>query len=377
MPRIGVNALYMIPGGVGGTEIYLRSLLAALAGIDRANQYLVFTNRETGAGLVPSAPNFLHVPCGVAAANRPARIVYEQTALAWKARSCGVLFNPGYTAPVLAPCPQVAVFHDMQHKRHPEHFRAADLLAWRALLWASAHRAAHLIADSAASRDDVIRYYGLPPDRVTEVPLGVDEAFFDIGTARRDDCKSEGTNQTLLCVSTLHPHKNIERLLRVFARLHARHPRWLLTLAGMRGFQTEAIEHLIAELGLGSFVRITGWIPREELHALYRTADAFVYPSTFEGFGIPVIEALAAAIPLACSSIEPLRTLAGDAALTFDPLDETAMEAALHRLLSGRWNGRRGPAQAARYRWESAARSTLAILESAATGSRTSRVNSR
>src|SRR5579862_1932194 len=123
--RIGVNALYLIPGGVGGTEIYLQHLLRALAETDRHNFYFVFTNRETPASLVPAAPNFQQVAQEVQAQSRPARILWEQTALPLAAMRLGLdaLLNPGFTAPICWPGASVTVFHDMQHKRHPEHFR--------------------------------------------------------------------------------------------------------------------------------------------------------------------------------------------------------------------------------------------------------------
>ena len=134
--RIGVNALYLIPGGVGGTEIYLRCLLGALAEIDSSNQYVIFTNRETGADIAPPRPNFVVAPQPVRATVRPARILWEQTGLPIAARlhRLDVLFNPGFTTPVLCPCPTVTVFHDLQHKRHPEYFRWFDLPFWRVLL---------------------------------------------------------------------------------------------------------------------------------------------------------------------------------------------------------------------------------------------------
>lgn len=354
--RIGVNALYLIPGGVGGTEIYLRSLLAALAGIDRANRYSVFINRETDAALVPSAGNFECVRHPVAARIRPARILWEQAALPVEAarRPLDVMFNAGFTAPVIAPVPNVTVFHDLQHWRHPEHFRWFDLPAWRLLLWASAHRSRHLITPAEAARADLIECYGLDPARVTTVEHGVDERFFSIDR--------EQTEPMLLCVSTLHPHKNIERLIRAFARFHAAHSEYHLVLAGMKGFQTAAVERQVAALGLSGQVRITGWIPREELYHLYRRARGFVYPSTFEGFGMPVLEALAAGIPTACSSIEPLRTIAGGAAVLFPPEDEEAMARAMEELVQRPPKDAAGPTVAGRYRWQRAAQATLDVL---------------
>ena len=151
--RIGVNALYLIPGGVGGTETYLRALLAALAQIDRANQYVVFTNRETGDGLVPRQPNFTQAPQSLRAVNRPARLLWEQTVLPLAAARAriDVMLNPGFTSPIVCGCPQVTVFHDLQHKRHPEHFRWIDLPFWNFFLYWSARVARVVVASSDAT----------------------------------------------------------------------------------------------------------------------------------------------------------------------------------------------------------------------------------
>src|SRR5712691_11432458 len=325
--RIGVNALYLIPGGVGGTEIYLRSLLAALAQIDRTNRYVVFTNRETGADLVPAGENWTLAPLDVRAVNRPARILCEQTELPLEARRrrLDVLFNPGFTAPVFAPCPSVTVFHDLQHKRQPGNFRWFDLPFWRILLYASAHRSTSLLADSEATRDDLIRFYRLPPERITVAPLGVEPAFFAIAQRRRPE-------PYLLAVSTLHPHKNLDRLMRAFAQFRSLHSEFQLVIAGLRGLHAKPLEELRGELKLEGAVRFTGWIPREELYQLFAGAYAFFYPSTFEGFGLPVLEALAAAVPTACSNIQPVSGIAGDAALQFDPADTDAILDAMKRV---------------------------------------------
>lgn len=354
--RIGVNALYLLPGGVGGTEIYLRSLLEALARIDRENRYLVFTNLETG-DLVPDAPNFETVQQKVRATSRPARLLWEQFRL--PLRGLDVLWNPGFTAPLFPPCPQVTVFHDLQHKRHPEFFRRLDLPFWNFFLWGAARRSSRLIAVSEETRRDLIHFYGRSD--IDVIPLGVDEHLF------RLDRKPE---PLLLYVSTLHPHKNHERLLRVFARLRRERPEWRLVLSGMRGFVARDVEQAIAKLGLSDSVRITGWIPRADLYDLYCRAGAFVYPSRFEGFGMPLLEALACGIPTACSDIEPLRSIAGSAALRFDPDDEGSMLDAL-RAITGDEGARAllaatGPLQAAQFRWEDAARRTLASLAAAA-----------
>jgi glycosyltransferase involved in cell wall biosynthesis len=364
--RIGVNALYLVPGGVGGTEIYLRHLLRALGAVDPDNEYVVFTNRETGPDIAPALPNFLVAQQPVRARFRPARIAWEQTGLPLAVRRLrlDVLLNPGFTAPVFCSCPAVTVFHDLQHKRHPEYFRWFDLPFWRLLLWAAAQRSTLLLAVSEATRADLLRYYRLPESRIHVVLEGVDSRMFEIGCERRPPFQP-----MLLCVSTLHPHKNLDRLLGAFAQLRGARPEFRLVIAGLRGFHAAALERRIRELRLEDAVRLTGWIPRQDLYALFRDAFAFVYPSTFEGFGLPLLEALAAGIPTACSSIEPLATLAGGAALQFDPSSPTALLEALDRLVSDEELRRRlaieGPPRASEFSWEKAAEKTLTALKKA------------
>jgi glycosyltransferase involved in cell wall biosynthesis len=346
MIRIGVNALFLIPGGVGGTEIYLRNLLRALAGIDSENQYIVFTNRETGADLVPDRPNFVHAPQPVHAGFRPARILWEQFALPFAARKhrLNVLFNPGFTAPILCACPMVTVFHDLQHKRHPEYFRWFDLPFWDFFVWASARRSRGAIAVSAATQEDFERYYNRP---ALVIHHGVEREFLEIAQ-RRDP------RDYLLCVSTTHPHKNLQRLLRVHAQTKNA-PKLILT--GVRGFAAQEIESLA-----GHSVEVTGWVPRERLVELYRGALGFIYPSTFEGFGMPVLEAMAAGVPVACSDIPPLREIARSTVHLFDPVNDREIQDALLLLASGKILTGFAQRRAAQFTWEKTARTTLDYL---------------
>ncbi len=363
--RIGVNALYLIPGGVGGTEIYLRSLLAALAEADAANEYLVFTNAETGPDLVPKAPNFRVIPQRVRATSRPARILWEQTALPLAAAGLrlDVLWNPGFTAPLACPCPQVTTFHDLQHKRHPEHFRWWDLPFWRFFLFWSAHLSRRVVAISNATASDLRRFYRLPERRLRVVPSGVDPVFFDVAARRRPE-------RFLLSVSTLHPHKNLDGFLRAFAALRQSRPEFRLIVCGMHGFFAGPAHELRDRLGLAGAVDFPGWVPRDQLYDLFARAWAFVYPSKFEGFGLPVLEALAAGVPTACSNIEPLAGIAGDAALQFDPADIDAMTGTMSRLMEDEPLRARlaeaGPRRAAEFGWRSTAEAMAGVFKEAA-----------
>jgi glycosyltransferase involved in cell wall biosynthesis len=346
MLRIGVNALYLIPGGVGGTEIYLRNLLAALGEIDSLNQYVVFTNRETGPDLVPDRSNFVCAQQPLRATFRPARILWEQIVLpfAVKKHRIDVLFNPGFTAPIACDCPMVTVFHDLQHKRHPEYFRWFDLPFWQLFLSASAKRSRGLIAVSASTRNDLLHYYGVD---AAVIHHGVEWQFFEIAKRRQP-------RDYLLCVSTSHPHKNLERLLRV-----AKPMRELpgLVITGVRGFAAKDVEKLA-----GGSVRLIGWIPREQLYELFRGARGFIYPSTFEGFGMPVLEAMAAGIPVACSDIPPLREVAGSTVQYFDPSSDTAIRESLEKLIAGSIPTQAAAERAALFTWRRTAQATLDYL---------------
>ncbi len=363
--RIGVNALYLIPGGVGGTEIFLRNLLDSLACIDSVNQYVIYTNAGTGNDLVPNAANFRQSKQQVNAKVRPARILWEQAVLPFSVRSDGlnVLLNGGFTAPLLAQCPQVTFIHDMQYRRHPEYFRSIDLLFWNLLVGAAIRRSTRLVTISESARADIREFFQLD---AAVAPLGVERRFFDIAIER----KTHRQEPFILCVSTLHPHKNIELLLRAYANFRNKYPDIKLVLAGMRGFQARPVELLIESLSLNEHVKITGWIPRDEIYQLYTRASAFVFPSLFEGFGIPLVEAMAAGIPSICANLEPMKSNAGGAALTFEPENVDELTNALLRITSDAQLRTElcaaGPAQAQQFRWERTASVTLHELTEAA-----------
>jgi glycosyltransferase involved in cell wall biosynthesis len=349
--RSGSTARYLIPG----------------ARIDSRNRYVVFANRETGCGLVPRAENFECIVHAVPAAVRPARILWEQIVLPASAvrHRLDVLLNPGFTAPILCPCPQVTVFHDLQHKRHPEHFRWFEHPFWRIFLWAAAHRSRILLADSEVTAADLHHFYTLPREKVRVVGLAVDEECLAIAARRHPE-------PFLLSISTLHPHKNLDALLRAFARFRGGHPEYRLVIPGVHGFFTRQLLELRASLDLEETVDFPGWIPRADLLDLYARASAFIYPSRFEGFGLPVVEALAAGVPTACSRIEPLTSLVEGAALEFDPLDDDALFDAMRRLAGDEALRQQlsdaGPRRAATFSWENTATATLRALTDAAGG---------
>ena len=260
-----------------------------------------------------------------------------------------VLLNPGFTAPLACACPQVTVFHDLQHKRHPEYFRWLDLPFWRFFLYWSAHVSRLVVAVSQATAADLRRFYRLPDAKIRVVPSGVDPAFFEVARRRRPERVAAGG----LDAASAQESRRAAARLRALPAGAARSSGWWC--AGCTGSSPARCTSCGSSLGLADAVEFPGWIPREELYDLFARAWAFFYPSKFEGFGLPVLEALAAGVPTACSAIEPLASIAGDAALQFDPSDPEAIAAAMRRVVDDEDAAVRGwpaagPRRAARVR---------------------------
>lgn len=371
--RIGVNALYLIPSGVGGTEIYLRNLLAALAAIDTRNEYFVYLNRESDESICPTAPNFHAIDTDTPASFRPLRLLYEQTGLALRSfrDDLDVLFSPGFTTPFFSGGRRVTVVHDLQHKKQPKNFGILERLAWNTAVWVSARRSAALITVSTQSRNDIVETYRLAPDRVRVIGHGVEPALIGIRKSPQDrrhllDAAGVPREPFLLAVSTVHRHKNWDRLLDAYQELVADNRPEHLVVCGLKGKAWPDVQKKLCRPLLQDRVHLLGWQPREVVTALFQHAEALVFPSTFEGFGMPVAEALAAELPVACSDIPPLREIASGAARFFDPLSTQDIHEALSELLEKpglqQTNVFAGSRKAKMFTWRRAAEKTLAVL---------------
>jgi glycosyltransferase involved in cell wall biosynthesis len=275
--------------------------------------------------------------------------------------------------PLAAPCPGVVTVHDLAFVRTPETMRPVKRLYLTALCRASVRRAAHVIAVSQQTATDLQHCFGTPPARITVVHNGVAARF----TPRRADELAAFRQQRglpsryLLYLGTLEPRKNLEHLVRAFAQwrtatatMPATHD-VKLVLAGAKGWYYTEIFRAVEALGLAEQVIFPGFIPGDELPDWYAAATAFVFPSRFEGFGLPVLEAMACGTPVVCSRAPGVSEVAGDAALTFPPHDVDALAAALEVVVNQpaarQELAKRGLAQAARFTWRRSAETTLAI----------------
>jgi glycosyltransferase involved in cell wall biosynthesis len=279
-----------------------------------------------------------------------------------------LLHSLATTAPLLGPFRRVTTIHDLIYARFPETHTGVRDRGMRVLVPAGVRRSHRLIAISQNTRDDLVGLLGADPRRIDVVPNGLGavgrhEPLSEAGTRARFEL---GARRVILSLSAKRPHKNLERLMGALARLPAER-RPLLVLPGYPTSYEAQLHARVVELGVEGDVRFPGWLSGSELEGLWALSEAFVFPSLYEGFGLPVLEAMARGIPVACSDASSLPEVAGDAALLFDPHDEAAMAAAIERLLGEPGEARRlgdlGRTRAASFTWRRTATLTLESYE--------------
>jgi glycosyltransferase involved in cell wall biosynthesis len=373
--RVGINALYLLPGKVGGSESYLRALLRALQSLPpKGDEFVLYTNREAAGSFELRQPTFRESVVPVRAESRVGRILVEQTLLPATVRRdrIDVLHSPGNTAPLVLGCPSVTTLHDVGYHFHPEDWSKAGLLANRVLIPPMTRRAASVIAISKSCKREILDVIGVEDARVRVIYHGVDgnvaEANDAAQTAIRARLGLEGP--FLLAVSGTHPHKNLDGLLRIYNRLAERRAKPApLVIVGVRGTHQERIEGLAR--GSKGRVILTGWISDQELGALYHSAHLLLFLSLYEGFGFPPLEAMSVGLPVVSSNMTSLPEVVGDGGLLVDPRAEEAVVEAIERAWADdalRADLRqKGRAQAARFTWAETARQTLDVLRAAAT----------
>uniref|UniRef100_UPI004057B857 glycosyltransferase family 4 protein n=1 Tax=Candidatus Electronema sp. TaxID=2698783 RepID=UPI004057B857 len=377
--RIGINTLFLVPGDVGGTEVYLRETLKAMAALADGDTLVLFTNRENDRLLRDDLAAFpqieLHqIPCRAAA--RPLRILAEQFLLPFAVRKAqaDVLWSPGYTAPALSFSPQAVTVCDLQYKSHPEDMRWLERLTLDALVRTACRRCQAVLTISEFSRQEVIRYGFAAAEKVRATLLGVQQDF------ARNQLPPEAAEHILrrlhvrqpflLCVAHSYPHKNIDKLIEAFALLQDAVPHQLVLVGkGRRG--EEAVRKSLLKITQPERVLRLSGLTEQELRTLYQAADLFVLPSTYEGFGLPVIEALLAELPVLTVRAASLPEVGGEATFYVDTPEPELLAAKIKEVLrlSAAERGCRaeqGRIWAERFTWERTAAQTLRILRSIA-----------
>jgi glycosyltransferase involved in cell wall biosynthesis len=374
--RIGIDGRY-IQDHFPGIGRYTYSLIEALAQVAGDESFIVLHNpalRNTryDVAALTRHPNITLVPVDV-----PTFALAEQTRLPWIVRRLrlDVLHPPYYIKPYLLPCPSVVSLYDLIAARYPQYLPSP----WARLAFAITTRLAiatarRLITLSAASQRDLVELYGVPPERVAVTPLAADTCFRPIEEATTLEAmrrKYALPEHFVLYLGSNKPHKNLVRLIEAWAKFRTSNFEIRsLVIAGHWDPRYPQAQQSAVELGLGDAVRFLSDVSEADLPALYNLATVFAFPSLYEGFGLPPLEAMACGTPVVCANTSSLPEVVGDAALLFDPLDVPAMAGAIAQGLSDadlRTALRaRGLARARLFSWERTARETLAVYREAA-----------
>ncbi len=353
----------------GGIGRYVRELVRALAQQDDETDYRLFVAGQRAGGLPPPpGPNFHWCPTRLS--NKWLARLWHRMRLPipvehWTG-AIALLHAPDFTLPpVRKGTRTLLTVHDLSFVRAPEGATPALRAYLNRVVPRSVARADHILADSEATRRDLIDLYHVPPEKVSVLYSGVEERF----TPVRDEAKLRavrarygiGEGPFILSVGTVQPRKNYARLIEAFRRLDRINLR--LVIAGGRGWLDETLYAQIETPELQERVRFIGFVADEDLPALYSAASVFAYPSLYEGFGLPPLEAMACGVPVVASDAASLPEVVGEAGLLVDPYDVDALAEALARVLDDETLRRtliaKGHEQARRFSWAAAARQLL------------------
>lgn len=376
--RVGVNTLFLVPGDVGGSQTYLVETLQGLLATFPDVALVLFTNLENDVYLREHLAMHRSVAFDCLrfrASNRTARIVREQVDLPRRIRRHALdgLWSPGYTAPVVCSVPQVVSVLDMQYKRFPQDLTPLARMATHALVCRAARGARRILTLSEFSKSEIIRFTAAPSERIDVTPLAANPVFsapVDCAVSAAV-CRRVAPDAVpfLLCVAHTYPHKNVAALVEAFALLRGVLPHRLV-LVGKPRLGEPALRRALSRLPDASRVVRLESVNRTDLVALYQTCAAFVFPSLYEGFGLPILEAMAAGVPVVTADIPPAHEIGDRWLWTCDARDAHALartirdavtEPPAHR--DQRIAGARQ--RAATFSWEHTARQTRACFDMA------------
>lgn len=365
--------MFLVPGETGGTEVYARELATAML-LERPDIRLTaFVNSETaeqGDRLWGAEIKTVVLP--VRATNRVDWVRGEQLLLprAAERERCDLVHSLANTGPIHGGFKRVLTVHDLLHRAVPESHFGVRGLGMRVLVPAAARRSDRVIAISQSTANEVTDLLHVKRERVDVVPNG-------LGAIKRTEPTPEmivreqfrlGDRQILLSVSTKRAHKNLHRLLEALA-LAPKERRPVLVLPGYATPHEAELRERAQALAIEDDVRFLGWISEQDLEGLYASASGFIYASLYEGFGLPILEAMVRGVPVACSDIAVLREVAGSAALFFDPEDVVSIAQSIESLLTEPERNSRlaaaGIDQSARFAWEKTANGVAESYETA------------
>ncbi len=368
--RIGIDATALPPEPFGAGN-YIIQLVRTLASLDTGDEWVVFAQKH--AQDLISVPEDSHLEWKIIPDQDPARrLIWEQAAFPTMIQNSRIelLHSLHYTRPWHLPCASVVTFHDMTFFLYPQLHTLAKRLFFPRMIRFSARHADALIAVSEQTRRDAIRILHIPPEKITGIPLGIHLDFHPIlDQTALDACREKYhlPQSFILFVGQVEPRKNLPVLFEAYHQLiqHSSPPP--LVIAGRMGWGVEAILAPVKRLGLEDKVIFTGYVAGSDLPLVYNLAEFFVYPSRYEGFGFPPLEAMACGIPTITSAVSAMPDHVGQAAILVEPNNPQALSTAMFDLLAQPETRQRlakaGPQQVARFSWMETARQTRALYQ--------------
>jgi glycosyltransferase involved in cell wall biosynthesis len=357
--RIGIDARKLHDFGIG---TYIRNLLRQLARLDRDSEFVVLCRPEDREALASLGENFRPVP------ERSANYsIAEQIAipLALRREQVTLFHAPHYVLPALVRCRSVVTIHDCIHLMFPQYLPNRLALRYaRTSIAIAARRAARVMTVSESSKRDILRFVDASPDKIDVIYNAYDERFTvepreeDVVRVRE---RYQLHDEFVFYAGNVKPHKNLQRLIEAFDLVRKRGLDHLkLVIIGDEISKYTALRRAVHQHQLHKYVRFLGYMPEETLAVMYRLAGVFVFPSLYEGFGLPPLEAMASGTPVVTSNVSSLPEVAGDAAVLVDPYDAQAIADGIHRVLTDETLRRdlrkKGVARAGQFSWEASVR---------------------
>ncbi|MEW5717428.1 MAG: glycosyltransferase family 1 protein [Chloroflexota bacterium] len=365
---IGIDASRATSNAPTGTENYSRELIRALLALDHKNHYRLYTRENVPQDFFAARElritnyEFRTIPFPRVWTH--ARLSYDMLT-----RAPDALWVPAHVLPLIHPRRSFVTIHDLGQAHFPQAHPPLQRAYHNWSVWWSARAASRVFADSESTRDDLTRFFRVPAEKISVVYPAYDARLYqpirDAAVIERVKAKYRIAKDYILTVGTIHPRKNYARLVEAVKKLEIRDLR--LVIAGKQGWLSDSVFARIKESNLQSLISILDYVPANDLPALMSGARVFAFPSLYEGFGLPILEAQACGTPVVCSMTSSLPEAAGDAALFFDPLDVDAMAGALQRALSDAALRAkliaRGFENIKRFSWEVSARQILRAFE--------------
>jgi glycosyltransferase involved in cell wall biosynthesis len=356
----------------GGVKVYTQNLIPRLLSQGSCNQYLLIYRNPALLGSYAGYPNASEIVLSV-----PTRLLWDQIGVSWIARKykLDLVFNPKFTAPAFAGTKTVFVRHGSERYVIPEKLPAFNCWASNLLIRQSCRSADAVICVSETVRKDLIAFTGLPAQKASLIHNGFDDHRFRVtsDTARLAEIRKKYAlpERFILWAGQIDPRKNIARLLMAFDKIRHSVPHDLV-LAGLKGWKAEEELRPIHQLDLQGRVHFTGWVPHDDLPLLYNLADLFVFPSLYEGFGLPLVEAMACGCPVLTADRGSPPEITGKAAFLVNPLDVDQLARGMRSLLTDQSARNdlktKGLERAKAFSWNHCAEQVLALFDRVHTG---------